>query len=517
MDAYGRVHYEFVMDTLQLVNYRRFKDTGVIHLKPITFLVGANSSGKSSFLKFFPLLKQSLGVNRNGTFLWYSTDVDFKDFQNTVHRGEGKIDIEFTFSLQNMRHRHYGRRDNNEMTITLTDDDIQDKVEQRVKLEISAKRKNEKTNEDFLSLLSIKYLDQSIQIHITEDENAEVVINGRKIEAVLHPSLTSNSIRLLPRIYEKSNENLYMNVIQTAVEFFKNNISSDDEKLRISFMELEDAFYLLDKQTSFRYLKGMNLNGDEEFLNDMYILLHLNEIIDDINYYLFDVSSSITYVRPLRVTTERYYRYQNYAVDEIDSDGKNLAMYLANLSNRQMTKFTDWTSTLFGFSIVVLKHEGHVELQIREGGKEPRNLVDTGFGYTQLLPIVTMIWNVLKSPSKHAFYRGRGKSPKYIVIEQPELHLHPRLQAKFGAMLANVIEGDGEGNNLKFIIETHSEAILNAIGVHIEHKELHSDKVNVVLFNADAEGYDNYIEEVKYNERGFIEHWPTGFLSEDVY
>ena len=70
---------------------------------------------------------------------------------------------------------------------------------------------------------------------------------------------------------------------------------------------------------------------------------------------------------------------------------------------------------------------------------------------------------------------------------------------------------------MKFIIETHSEAILNSIGIQIEQKKLHSDKVNVVLFNADAEGYDNYIEEVQYNERGFIEHWPTGFLSEDVY
>ena len=290
----------------------------------------------------------------------------------------------------------------------------------------------------------------------------------------------------------------------------------EDEKQALSFMELEDAFYLLSKQASFKYLKIMNFDGEEELLNDMYILLHLNEIIDDINYYLYDVSSSITYVRPLRVTTERYYRYQNYAVDEIDSDGKNLAMYLANLTDRQMINFMDWTSKLFGFSIRVLKHEGHVELQILEGGKEPRNLVDTGFGYTQLLPIVTMIWNALKRTSKRTFYRGRGKSPKYIVIEQPELHLHPRLQAKFGAMLAKVIEG-GEGNNLKFIIETHSEAILNSIGIQIENKELHSDKVNDVLFNADAEGYDNYIEEVQYNERGFIEHWPTGFLSEDVY
>ena len=503
------------MDTLQLVNYRRFKDTGVIHLKPITFLVGANSSGKSSFLKFFPLLKQSLGVNRNGTFLWYSTDVDFKDFQNTVHNGEGNIDIEFTFPLQNIRRQRYARR-NSEMANILANDDIQEKVDIKVRMEISAKKKNEKTNEDYLSLLSIQYLDQLVQIQITEDEKVKVVINGREINAVLHPSLTNNAVRFLPQIFEENNENLYISEIQTAMSFFKNNISNDD-KLSISFMELEDAFYLLDKQASFKYLKGMNFKGEEALLNDMYILLHLNEIIDNINYYVYDVSSSITYVRPLRVTTERYYRYQNYAVDEIDSDGKNLAMYLANLSDRQMIKFMDWTSKLFGFSIVVLKHEGHVELQIREGEKEPRNLVDTGFGYTQLLPIVTMIWNSLKKPSKHIFFRGRGKSsPKYIVIEQPELHLHPRLQAKFGAMLAKVIES-GEGNNLKFIIETHSEAILNSIGVQIEHGKLHREKVNVVLFNADAEGYDNYIEEVQYNERGFIEHWPTGFLSEDVY
>lgn len=500
------------MDTLKLVNYRCFKNTGVIHLKPITFLVGANSSGKSSFLKFFPLLKQSLGVNRNGTFLWYSTDVDFKDFQNTVHNGVGNIDIEFTFPFQNTQRHRYRRRRNNESISGLTDDDIKDKVDLQVKLEISSKKKNDKSNEDYFSLFSIQYLDQNIVIRINEDEKAEVVINNRKIKAVLHPSLTNNSIRLLPKIYEENSENIYTSELQSALSFF----SSDEDKQAISCMELVDLFFLLDKQTSFRYLKGMNFNGEESLLNDMYIFLHLNEIIDNINYYLFDISSCITYVRPLRVTTERYYRYQNYAVDEIDSDGKNLAMYLANLSDRQMIKFIDWTSKLFGFSIVVLKHEGHVELQIREEGKDPRNLVDTGFGYTQLLPIVTMIWNSLKSPSKRFFYRGISNSPKYVVIEQPELHLHPRLQAKFGAMLAKVIEG-GEEKNLKFIIETHSEAILNSIGIQIERKELHRDKVNVVLFNADAEGYDNYTQEVQYNDRGFLEHWPTGFLSEDVY
>ena len=90
------------------------------------------------------------------------------------------------------------------------------------------------------------------------------------------------------------------------------------------------------------------------------------------------------------------------------------------------------------------------------------------------------------------------------------------MQAKFGAMLAKVISSEA-GKYIRFIIETHSEAILNSVGIEIEQHNLDNDKVNVALFNAAAEGYENYIEEARYNERGFIDHWPTGFLSEDVY
>ena len=502
------------MDTLQLTNYRKFKDTGVVHLKPITFLVGANSSGKSSFLKFFPLLKQSLGVNRNGTFLWYSSDVDFKDFLNTVHNGEGNIEIGFTLQSQNLRFSRYGRRIKAK---GIADEDISKDIELSVKLEISGKKTLGKENEDFFSSVLIHYLDQEILMKISEDERVQVIINGREIEAKLRPTLSNNAIHLIPRLYEDREDSLYMGTIRKAIDFFRKNIVSNENDEAYPLMDIQEAFYLIDKKTSFAYLKNLGINGEDYMLNEMYILMHLNDIIESINYYLFDVSSGITYVRPLRVSTERYYRYQNYAVDEIDSDGKNLAMYLANLSDRQMIKFTDWTSKLFGFSIVVLKHEGHVELQILEGNNAPRNLVDTGFGYTQLLPILTMIWNAIKTPPRRSiFYRSNGDMLKFIVIEQPELHLYPRMQAKFGTMLSKVISSEA-GKYIRFIIETHSEAILNSVGIEIENNNLDKDKANVVLFNAAEEGYENYIEEARYNERGFIDHWPTGFLSEDVY
>ena len=502
------------MDTLQLTNYRKFKDTGVIHLKPITFLVGANSSGKSSFLKFFPLLKQSLGVNRNGTFLWYSSDVDFKDFLNTVHNGVGNIEIGFTLQSQNLRFPRYGRHIKAK---GITEEDISKAIVMSVKLEISGKKAQGKENEDFFSSVLIQYLDQEILMNISEDERVQVVINGNEIDANLHQTLSNNAINLIPRLYEDRQDSLYMGTIRKAIDFFRNSIVSKENDEKYSLMDLQESFYLLDQKTSITYMKNLDINGEEYMLNGMYILMHLNDIIESINYYLFDISSGITYVRPLRVSTERYYRYQNYAVDEIESDGKNLAMYLANLSDRQMIKFTDWTSKLFGFSIVVLKHEGHVELQILEGNNAPRNLVDTGFGYTQLLPILTMIWNAIKTPPRRSiFYSSNGNMLKFIVIEQPELHLHPRMQAKFGAMLARVISSEA-GKYIRFIIETHSEAILNSVGIEIEQKNLDNDKANVVLFNAAAEGYEKYIEEARYNERGFIDHWPTGFLSEDVY
>jgi len=52
------------MDSIRLINYRGLEDTGTVEIKPLTFLLGANSSGKSSFLKILPLLKQSANKDR---------------------------------------------------------------------------------------------------------------------------------------------------------------------------------------------------------------------------------------------------------------------------------------------------------------------------------------------------------------------------------------------------------------------------------------------------------------------
>ena len=83
------------MDNLRNKNYRCFDDTGTVDIKPITVLVGANSSGKSSFLKFFGLIKQSVSEFVRGFFLWSGPLIDFKDFENVVKDDEKSIEVDF--------------------------------------------------------------------------------------------------------------------------------------------------------------------------------------------------------------------------------------------------------------------------------------------------------------------------------------------------------------------------------------------------------------------------------------
>ena len=235
-----------------------------------------------------------------------------------------------------------------------------------------------------------------------------------------------------------------------------------------------------------------------------YILFSLNDCISE-------YANSIEYIRPLRATIDRYYRFQNYAIDEIESNGENLAMYLYNLMPSQKSRLDLWTLRMFGFKIQVNAHEGHVELGISEGENGLfHNLVDVGFGYTQLLPIIVLIWKaVYMGPGRGIGSRKAAK--KIVVIEQPELHLHPRMQMLFADMLVKVLQTTEKGK-FRFIIETHSETIINRVGelISLENK-FSQDDVNVVLFQKGEQGSSVTI--ASYDEEGFLTNWPVGFFS----
>ena len=71
---------------IRIENLRSLKDTGFVELRPLTLLLGANSSGKSTFLRSFPLFTQSVNKKLRGALSWFDDSlVDFGDYDTAIN------------------------------------------------------------------------------------------------------------------------------------------------------------------------------------------------------------------------------------------------------------------------------------------------------------------------------------------------------------------------------------------------------------------------------------------------
>ncbi|MEV0551203.1 AAA family ATPase [Nocardia salmonicida] len=121
------------------------------------------------------------------------------------------------------------------------------------------------------------------------------------------------------------------------------------------------------------------------------------------------------------------------------------------------------------------------------------NLADVGFGVSQVLPIVA----TLATAAPHST----------VLIEQPELHLHPEAQGQ----LADVLHTLAAARQLRLVIETHSEHILLRLQRRIAERKL--DTSDVSLFFVDS----GSVVRADIDERGQIDRSavPSGFFEED--
>lgn len=129
-------------------------------------------------------------------------------------------------------------------------------------------------------------------------------------------------------------------------------------------------------------------------------------------------------------------------------------------------------------------------------------LADVGYGVSQVLPIVA---------------ECLGAKGRIICIEQPELHLHPRLQAELADLFAGSANGHGRkehGNQI--IAETHSKSILLRVRKLIRTGELVPDDVAVLYVDNDQDKGVS-VQRLRLGTRGqLLDPWPTGFFDDSL-
>lgn len=526
-----------MINSLAINNLRTLSDT-YIDLKPITVLVGKNSSGKSSFIRTFPLLRQSIESNTIGPILWYGKYVDFGAFNEAVNRYCEKQTIDFKFKLSlderniNRKKRYQRNKTYNHIFDTEVIINVREKSVGKTK-----------TGKTILNNLNIKLDEELLTIEFS-DEGKLTKLNVNQYPLIFSEKndfKIYDENRFLPEIYSKRKIRTYIDNEMKTVERW--DAKSVDQTLLFSLaMEMKPYFYhstdiytivtglgrlyLTKKDTlknalrsTFKNLSFFQTKLDEktdEIINKLYsylIMINVNNILNVLNDDLVKTFQGVMYIAPLRSTAERYYRFQDLQVNEIDHEGSNLAMLLNSLTAIEKRRFEDWTFDNLGFKLKVKEVGLHYSLKI-EIDEEEYNISDMGFGFSQISPIIAMLWfETIKKDTK------KGISKDLIfAIEQPELHLHPKFQSKLTKLFVNIINYAKEHKrNIKIIFETHSNTMIDTLGEAIEEKMISSNDISIVTFEKSSPKEKTLINKAYYDDDGYLCNWPIGFFSGNDY
>ncbi|TCN89978.1 AAA family ATPase [Vibrio crassostreae] len=519
-----------MINALRIRNLRSFSDSNhnsFIKLSPLTVLIGKNSSGKSSFLRTLPLLRQSVEAKTIGPILWYGSYVDFGAFSEVKNHDTDTDSIYFDLKVQldmmKLNRRRYVFRGGSEIRSSLDID-----------IEIGVSEEKSKTT---ASSIRLKIDGNTFYLSLSSDNKCTLKINDEDEFSGLSYRMDDRFLPSIGKIRD-TKSSLFDGEVVTYKTFDSDFIR--DSYYKNNFHEIESLFHTNTSRSTItdglrrlgiyskeslppllRYVYRNNKSFIRKFKNnenkivDLFynfqIQASLNEILRTLSTELERTFKSIRYIAPLRATAERYYRHQDLQVDEIDHTGSNLAMLLKALPISDKKEFSNWTTENFGFGIRVDEHGLHYALKIKNlGDNREYNINDMGFGFSQILPIIASIWFEVKNITTSK-YRDKQL---IFTIEQPELHLHPEYQSKLATLFAKVIKTAKELDvKISIVFETHSKTMIDTIGDCIEDEIIENTDVNVVIFNKGQDQKYSNVEISNFDKDGMLNNWPIGFFS----
>jgi predicted ATPase len=484
---------EFNMDSIRVKNLRCLVDTGEIHIKPLTILVGANSTGKSTFLRLFPLLRQSVETPTNSLILWYGRNgyVDFGTIKDALRDSAQAISFGFKLTLPKKgTYEDYG------VFLPFGYDSV---LVGNNKLNVEIELTPRKNNQTQISKLTLCLgADKAILIFDELDQVISFDVNTRPLINKLKPLRIKKTTTHFFPIFEKYDD------------FF---IEYGEKLLKYLTHSPPQSFLETMLKTGISHHKISKLEeGNEQLIRDISFACHVPLLLSFADRKIYQFASQIQYVGPFRAVVDRYYRIQDLSVEEIDCRGENLPMYLDSLSPEQQEELDEWSKNYFGIKISIKNQGTHLAVMVKPDNASLKNLADVGFGYSQVLPIIIKLWSLQNQNSLQRL----GYHPSLIAIEQPELHLHPQFQAQLADVFANLVKMNDETKPLRLLVETHGEALITRIGQLIGLGKLPAEDVQVILFDQDKENGGIKVSTTTFDEEGCLINWPYGFFIPDL-
>jgi hypothetical protein len=227
----------------------------------------------------------------------------------------------------------------------------------------------------------------------------------------------------------------------------------------------------------------------------------------------------LSYLGPLRDSPRRIYTWPGDTPEHVGWRGERTVDAILAARDRRISPgyrrrsqsfqavVARWLRTLGLIdSFQIRPISGHTQLNevvIRTGGqREPVMLPDVGFGVSQVLPVIVQ-----------CFYATPGTA---IVIEQPELHLHPAVQAGLADLFIEAVQAreGGKDRNVQLLIESHSEHFLRRLMRRVAEGVI--DPELVALYACESRPHGSIIRELDLDLFGNVRNWPRDFFGDPM-
>ena len=231
---------------------------------------------------------------------------------------------------------------------------------------------------------------------------------------------------------------------------------------------------------------------------------HNQEIFSSIQTRFENLFRSVRYLGPLREYPRRNYTWQGKHSPGVGQHGEDMvtALFSGRIQLRaveeQIPKWLQRLDLIDSYRLnPILDSEKDYEFLVRKykGGPEVR-LTDVGFGVSQVLPVLVL-----------CYYVPEGS---ILILEQPEAHLHPKVQSELADLLIEVVKE----RQLQIILESHSEHLLIRLMRRIAEEQISADDT-AFYFCEMNEGVSE-IERLDVDDYGNITNWPQNFFGDEM-